>query len=504
MALDASPYGVLVCDDTGTILYANPQVEVIFGYSQPELYGASFSGLLQESSRAAHTFEWRRLLAGSGTRPTDAVRKLSGRRKDGSEVPVEIHHCLAENGAAPLVVATVVSLTERRRLEGRWQGPLARRLAFELLVSELAARFVRTEPAHVDGTITDSLRQIVESLEIDRCALWQFTEDGQDVVHTHSWNRPEFTTVEPGAISIRDQFPWFWSRIRANEAVWYDRVDAIPAEVDRENLRWFGTRSLALIPMTVNGRVVGGLSFAALRTERTWEPDIIQRLKLLAAVFAQVLARRDSQVQLERALAEVERLGDQLASENIQLHHEVQSLKESSAIVAESDSMRAALVQAESVATTDATVLLLGETGCGKEGFAQAIHDWSGRRERPIVRVNCAAIPTALMESELFGRERGAYTGALSRQVGRFELASGTTIFLDEVGELPLEAQVKLLRVLQEKDARTARKRSPHQGRRARDRGNQSRPPEGGHREDVPRGSFLSSQRLPDPGATAP
>jgi formate hydrogenlyase transcriptional activator len=113
--------------------------------------------------------------------------------------------------------------------------------------------------------------------------------------------------------------------------------------------------------------------------------------------------------------------------------------------------MRTALIQVESVAVTDATVLLLGETGCGKEVVAQAIHDLSNRRERPIVRVNCAAIPTALMESELFGRERGAYTGALSRQIGRFELASGTTIFLDEVGELPLEAQVKLLRVLQER-----------------------------------------------------
>jgi formate hydrogenlyase transcriptional activator len=451
IALDASPYGVIVCDDAGTILYTNPQVEALFGYSRPELHGAAIDGLLQDSSRGAHAREWRLLLAGSDTRQVEAVRKLSGRRRDGSEVPVEINLALAGNERPHLVVATVVPLTERRRLEGRWQGPLARRLAFELLVSELAARFVRTEPAHVDGTITDSLRQIVESLDLDRCALWQFTEDGQDVVHTHSWNRPEFETVKPGAISIRDQFPWFWSRIRANEAVWHDSVDTIPAGLDRENLRWFGTKSVSLIPMTVNGRVVGALSFAALRAERAWEPDIIQRLKLLAAVFAQVLARRDSQLQLERALAEVERLGDQLASENVQLHHEVQSLKGSSAIVTESDSMRAALLQGESVASTDATVLLLGETGCGKEVVAQAIHEWSVRRDRPIVRVNCAAIPTALMESELFGRERGAYTGALSRQIGRFELAAGTTIFLDEVGELPLEAQVKLLRVLQEK-----------------------------------------------------
>jgi transcriptional regulator with GAF, ATPase, and Fis domain len=113
--------------------------------------------------------------------------------------------------------------------------------------------------------------------------------------------------------------------------------------------------------------------------------------------------------------------------------------------------VRRVLAQVEQVAPTTATVLLAGETGCGKEVFAQAIHDLSPRAKRPMIRVSCAAIPTALIESELFGRERGAYTGALSRQIGRFELAQGSTIFLDEIGELPLEVQVKLLRVLQER-----------------------------------------------------
>ena len=109
------------------------------------------------------------------------------------------------------------------------------------------------------------------------------------------------------------------------------------------------------------------------------------------------------------------------------------------------------LAQIEQVAPTTATVLMLGETGSGKEVFAEALHDLSPRRQKPMVRVNCAAIPTTLIESELFGRERGAYTGALSRQLGRFEVADGSTIFLDEIGELPLDVQVKLLRVLQER-----------------------------------------------------
>jgi transcriptional regulator with GAF, ATPase, and Fis domain len=121
------------------------------------------------------------------------------------------------------------------------------------------------------------------------------------------------------------------------------------------------------------------------------------------------------------------------------------------ALVHESAAIRDVLAQARLVAPTSATVLLLGETGVGKDVCAQAIHDASPRRRRPMVRVSCAAIPTTLIERELFGHERGAFTGALSRQIGRFEAANGSTLFLDEIGELPLEVQVKLLRVLQER-----------------------------------------------------
>ncbi len=126
-------------------------------------------------------------------------------------------------------------------------------------------------------------------------------------------------------------------------------------------------------------------------------------------------------------------------------------LSESRPIVSESSAIRQVLAQIEQVAPTPATVLLLGETGTGKEVMAKAIHDSSPRRQRRMVRVNCAAIPTALIESELFGRERGAYTGALSRQIGRFEAAHESTLFLDEIADLPMEIQVKLLRALQER-----------------------------------------------------
>ena len=131
------------------------------------------------------------------------------------------------------------------------------------------------------------------------------------------------------------------------------------------------------------------------------------------------------------------------------LRHEVKLKYNYDEIIGRSAAIRRVLREVEQVANTESTVLLIGETGTGKELVARAIHNRSPRHERPMVTVNCAALPATLIESELFGREEGAYTGALSRQIGRFELADGSTLFLDEVGELPLETQVKLLRVLQ-------------------------------------------------------
>jgi formate hydrogenlyase transcriptional activator len=155
--------------------------------------------------------------------------------------------------------------------------------------------------------------------------------------------------------------------------------------------------------------------------------------------------------KLRHALAEDEGPRDQLENENAYLRREVTTLQGSSKLVGASQALQEALDQASQVARTGATVLLLGESGTGKELFASQIHELSPRRTRPMVRVNCSAIPSALIESELFGREKGAYTGALSRQAGRFEVADTSTIFLDEIGDLPLEMQIKLLRVLQER-----------------------------------------------------
>jgi len=159
-----------------------------------------------------------------------------------------------------------------------------------------------------------------------------------------------------------------------------------------------------------------------------------------------------SNKELTRALNEIQSLKEQLQQENIYLRREIAGHQKLGPIVHQSEEMRRILSQVELVASTPASVMITGETGTGKELIAAAIHQASNRRDKPMIRVNCAAIPAALIESELFGREKGAYTGALAKQIGRFELANGSTIFLDEIGELSLDAQAKLLRVLQEKE----------------------------------------------------
>ncbi|MEE9270401.1 MAG: sigma 54-interacting transcriptional regulator [Candidatus Krumholzibacteria bacterium] len=153
---------------------------------------------------------------------------------------------------------------------------------------------------------------------------------------------------------------------------------------------------------------------------------------------------------LRTALAEVEQLKNRLEAENIYLQEEIRLEHNFGDIICRSKLFKKVLRQVEQVAATDSTVLVLGESGTGKELLARAVHDISPRRNRPLVKVNCAALPATLIESELFGHEKGAFTGALSRRIGRFELADGGTIFLDEIGDLSLELQANLLRVLQD------------------------------------------------------
>lgn len=181
--------------------------------------------------------------------------------------------------------------------------------------------------------------------------------------------------------------------------------------------------------------------------------------KRLMGVTIDITRNKQAELQLQKQLQEIEQLKEQLERENIYLQSEVSS-KGGRKELSPAGSLGTVLAQAEQVARTGSTVLIQGETGTGKELVAQTIHRLSNRKDRPMIVVNCASLPSGLVESELFGREKGAFTGALTKQVGRFELANGSTLFLDEIGELPMETQSKLLRVLQE--GKFERLGSPH------------------------------------------
>jgi transcriptional regulator with GAF, ATPase, and Fis domain len=228
-------------------------------------------------------------------------------------------------------------------------------------------------------------------------------------------------------------------------------LNEIPDETDRTTFLEAGFKSALLLPLSVLGRVDGVMGVCTVGSERTWAPADMHRLQVIAGVFGQLLARQQRDDTVRAAWQEVQQLKDQLQAENVYLRREERERLGLTRIVGQSTAVRRVLEQIQQVAVTDSTVLLLGETGTGKELFATQIHELGPRHSRAMVRVNCAAIPATLIESELFGREKGAFTGALARQVGRFELANHSTIFLDEIGDLPNEVQVKLLRVLEER-----------------------------------------------------
>jgi formate hydrogenlyase transcriptional activator len=203
-----------------------------------------------------------------------------------------------------------------------------------------------------------------------------------------------------------------------------------------------GIQSLCCIPLTTSKDMLGTLNFGSTR------PNAFQTENL--ELFSQIAAQVAGALENERAYREIEQLKNRLAAEKQYLEGEIRTELNFDEIVGDSPALKKALDPVPIVADSDATVLILGETGTGKELVARAIHRMSRRKERNFIKVNCAAIPTGLLESELFGHEKGAFTGAVSQKIGRMELADHGTLFLDEVGEIPLELQPKLLRVLQD------------------------------------------------------
>jgi formate hydrogenlyase transcriptional activator len=349
---------------------------------------------------------------------------------------------------------------------------------FDALLWDLFLRLMDVPGERVEVEILDAQRRMCQALGLDRSALWQVPlDDPRSLRVTHVYDAAHdgpdgigpdgsvargdgraFLLSDGSSVSrhadATEFFPWVTRRVLAGETVAISDPGELPADAaaDAASFRRFGTCASVIVPLTTHGAVRGVLSFATTREARTWPRDLVGRFERVAQIFAKALARGKTEEQLRAAMADLQRLRDQLQHENVYLRDEIRDGRHPSQIVGTSAAIRRTLALVEQVAPTGSTVLLLGETGTGKERVAAAIHELSPRRLRPMVKVNCAAMPATLIESELFGREKGAYTGALTRQIGRFDLANGSTIFLDEIGDLPIETQTKLLRVIETRE----------------------------------------------------
>ena len=321
------------------------------------------------------------------------------------------------------------------------------RLVFERMLADLSVKMANVSADDLEREVENALQMLLDYLGFDRSSFIEIVAGGTAMNVVCTAARPG---VEPMPLGIYSQLEWYVAECLKGNVIAFQRLpDDLPGHAveEREYVVRTGVKSSIGIPLSIGGAVVAWIGFAAFSTPRIWPDAVIARLTLIGEVFAHALLRRRSENRLREALDEIRALKDRLEAENHYLR-EMQApgprtfATRSSKFQRVNDDLRR-------VAATNATVLLQGETGTGKEVLAEAVHALSPRRDKSMVRVNCAALPSALVEAELFGREKGAYTGAIARQMGRFELAEGSTLFLDEVGELPLELQPKLLRVLQ-------------------------------------------------------
>jgi PAS domain S-box-containing protein len=387
----AAPDAILVVDPTGTITLANPQVERLFGYSNAELLGKGVEILVPDRFRGLHPAHRNHFNDEPRMRPMGAGLELYGRRKDGTEFPVDIMLSPIDRPDGLVVLAVIRDVT------GQKQAEKAMRLSedrFRSLFEFSPDAIIVTDR---DGKIAETNGQVEKFFGYARNEL--LGESVEKLVpdrfrHAHPAHRKNYG-IQPR------------------------------------------TRSMG-IGLELYGRRKDGAEFPV---DIMLSPVKTEGGELVLSVVRDLSEKKRAEEELARKEREKRYLEEELNTE-----HQFEE------IIGESVGLKRVLKQVETVAEQDVTVLILGETGTGKDLIARAIHRLSPRRERTLVKLNCAAIPTGLLESELFGHEKGAFTGAISQKIGRLELAHQGTLFLDEVGDVPLEIQPKLLRALQEKE----------------------------------------------------
>jgi formate hydrogenlyase transcriptional activator len=323
----------------------------------------------------------------------------------------------------------------------------------ERAISGIAARFVQVPPDQVDAEIQDALQQIAAATDADLCILVQCDDEGAPTKAVdYEWAADTLDGPFFRGTPLNADYPWLTRHLMKGTPLRLTIADDFPrtARDERKSFEQFGIESMIWAPYEAVENTRGFIALGTVNPRVQWADGIERQLGLIGNVLANAIDRKVKDLALAGALEEIQDLKDRLLAENETLRQEVVDAYPDDMLVGKSHVFRAAMFQADQVAPTDSTVLILGETGTGKGLIARRIHEQSGRNQQPMVTVNCAALPSTLIESELFGHEKGAFTGAINRKIGRFELADGGTIFLDEVGDMPIELQAKMLRVLQD------------------------------------------------------
>ncbi len=333
--------------------------------------------------------------------------------------------------------------------------------AIEAVLQRMAIRYIDLPLSEIDGAVEEDLGGIAKAVGVEHGVYNELLEDRNEFHPSYAWchqleqaaAQPVQSWFSPGGEGAFYRARRYLSdRWRRGESVACGSIEALP--VAAENLRRLyarnNIRSFITVPVAIGGRTVGVIGLSSEKVRDHWPGELAHCLKRAGEMVARLMMRRRSEGIRRKALDWSRKLNDRIRADYLYLQEEIFEDYNTGEIIGQSQKLQAVLAQVRKVAPTDATVLVMGETGTGKELVARAIHQASHRRSRPLVRVNCTTLPAALIESELFGHERGAFTGAVSRRTGRFELADGATLFLDEIGDLPLALQPKLLRVLQD------------------------------------------------------
>ncbi len=357
-----------------------------------------------------------------------------------------LHSCT--DGKTSCLMGISADITTKKMME----QDVARHLQFETLLVDISSTFARVmSPSDVDRQIERALEKILDYFGGDRCGLIRLDKKNRNSLITHTCYREGIERVPPDA-DLASMFPWAFDLSVSGEWVYFSHLGELPpeAEIDRNSWNAMGVVSCLEVPIPAEENIHYLIIVQSLTTNISWPKEAVHRLELAGEVFTNAIYRKRATEELINSYNEIAKLKEKLEVEADYLRAEVRASQPHEEIVGQSEQIERVLAMVEQVAPTSTTVLVSGETGTGKELIARAIHQHSLRRDKIMVKVNCASLPSSLIESELFGREKGAYTGALTSQIGRFELASSATIFLDEISELSLELQAKLLRVLQE------------------------------------------------------